>query len=72
MKKLKFVCGSALVLLGVGLVSIGGYLFWINQSWSMFGLFVILASFGLLIVFTGVDLARGKSIKDDLFYIFFN
>lgn len=72
MKKLKFVCGSALVLLGVGLVSIGGYLFWINQSWSMFGLFVILACFGLLIVFTGVDLARGKSIKDDLFYIFFN
>jgi len=69
---LKIILGSILALCGTGLILSGGYLLFHDRNWNAAGIFLLFASFGFLIAFTGYDLARGRSIKDDLFFLFFN
>jgi len=72
MQVFKTIIGIILALCGIGLVLLGGYIVLQERSWASVGGFTVLLGFGFLIAYLGYDLFRGRSIKDDLFFLFFN
>jgi hypothetical protein len=71
-KSIKVFFGVILGLIGLGLMSIGGYSL-LDLHWqTAIGISVPLICFGFLILYLGYDLIRGRSIKDDLYFIFFS
>jgi hypothetical protein len=68
----KLFFGSMLLLIGVGFVVSGLYLLLHDTTWNAATICLLFTCFGLLVAITGYDLARGRSIKDDLFFLFFN
>lgn len=71
-KTLRILLGLILAICGIAVMLVGAYLLWKEQTLAMFGLCVLFISFGFLIGYLGYDLMRGRSIKDDLFFLFFN
>ena len=71
MKKIiKTILGLAIAAVGLSAMMLGSYLLLSQISWTNFGIFVPLFCVGFLIAYVGYDLMRGRSIKDDLFFLF--
>jgi hypothetical protein len=71
-KFIKILFGLIFVLCGLILMFAGGYLLLTERSWASVGVFIPFFCIGLLVLFLGYDSIKGRSIKDDLFFLFFN
>ena len=70
MRVAKIILGIALSLIELGAMGLGAYILANDFTWASVGVFVPFFFVGFLIAYTGYDLIRGRSIKDDLFFLF--
>lgn len=70
MKVFRIVVGIVVILFGVAVLFLVAYL--LSTKLINILLSIPFFSAALLLVLLGYDLLKGRSIKDDLFFLFFN
>jgi membrane protein implicated in regulation of membrane protease activity len=69
MKIFKIACGCIILLVGLAALA---FALWLAISERLFWDAIPFFCASFLILFLGYDLVKGRSIKDDLFFLFFN
>jgi len=69
-KVIKIILGALLILIGGGAMFLGTYLLSKDFSWSRVGIFIPFFCAGFIVAYLGYDLIMGRSIRDDLFFLF--